>query len=79
MMAMTADAVLDCSGMPCPLPILKSRKAINDLSVGQILKVIATDPGAVSDMPVWTQKTGHALLASEVESDKYIFYVRKTK
>ena len=79
MTAIAADAVLDCTGMPCPMPILKSRKAIDAIRVGQVLKVISTDPGAASDIPAWTEKTGHQLLASEQEGDRYIFYVKKTK
>lgn len=78
-MATNADQTLDCSGMACPMPILKTKKAIDGLAVGQILKMIATDPGSTSDMQAWTQKTGHELVASERDGDKYIFYVKKAK
>ena len=78
-MAVTPNQVLDCSDLPCPMPILKTRKAIDALRVGEVLKMIATDPGAPSDMEAWTEKTGHSLLASEQEGEKYIFYIRKAK
>ena len=78
-MSITADQTLDCSGLSCPMPILKTKKAVDGLEVGQILKMIATDPGSVSDMDAWTKKTGHELLESEQEDGKYIFYVKKTK
>jgi len=78
-MPITADQVLDCSGMPCPMPILKTRKAVDGLKIGQILKMIATDPGAPHDIRAWTEKTRHRLVASEQEGEKYVFYIRKEK
>ncbi len=78
-MSITPDQTLDCSGLACPMPILKTRKAVDSLQIGQILKMIATDPGSVSDMDAWTQKTGHQLVASEQEGGKYIFYIKKMK
>jgi tRNA 2-thiouridine synthesizing protein A len=78
-MSVAHDQVLDCSGLACPMPIIKTKKAVDGLQVGQVLKMIATDPGSVSDMDAWTNKTGHELLESEQEDDKYIFYVKKTK
>ena len=78
-MSVTPDEVLDCSGLACPMPIIKTRKAIDGMQIGQVLKMISTDPGSVSDMDAWTRKTGHELLASEQEDGKHIFYVKKTK
>jgi len=78
-MPFTPDQTLDCSGLACPMPILKTKKAIDSLQIGQILKMIATDPGATSDMNAWTQKTGHQLVGSEQEGSKFIFYVKKMK
>lgn len=73
-----ADKVLDCSGMLCPMPVVKTSKAIRDVSVGQVLKMIATDPGAPSDMQAWSRQTGHDLLQSTEEDGKYVFYLRRT-
>ena len=78
-MSVTPDLVLDCSGMSCPMPILKTKKAVDGLAVGQVLKMIATDPGSTSDMEAWSQKTGHQIVDSEQDGDKYIFFVKKMK
>ncbi|NMC79603.1 MAG: sulfurtransferase TusA family protein [Chloroflexi bacterium] len=78
-MAINPDQTLDCSGLACPMPILKTKKAVDGLQVGQILKMIATDPGSTSDMDAWTTKTGHELVASEQEGGKFIFYIKKMK
>lgn len=76
-MSVTPDQVLDCSGMSCPMPILKTKKAVDALQSGQVLKMIATDPGSTSDMQAWTEKTGHQLVDSEKDGDKFIFYIKK--
>ena len=78
-MAITPDQTLDCSGMACPMPILKTKKAVDGLQIGQVLKMIATDPGSTSDMEAWTKKTGHELVGSEKDSGKFIFYIKKAK
>jgi tRNA 2-thiouridine synthesizing protein A len=72
-----ADQVLDCSGLACPMPILKTRKAVDAMQAMQVLKMISTDPGSISDIEAWTRKTGNQLLNSERENGKYIFYIRK--
>jgi tRNA 2-thiouridine synthesizing protein A len=77
-MAYTADQILDCTGLACPMPILKTRKAVDGMQVGQVLKLIATDPGSVSDINAWTRKTGNVLLESERANGKYVFYLQKT-
>ncbi len=76
---LTADQTLDCSGMLCPMPIIKTSKAIKQIEVGQILKMISTDPGAPPDMDAWTKNTGHEMLDSHQEGDLYIFHFRRTK
>jgi tRNA 2-thiouridine synthesizing protein A len=75
----TPDQTLDCSGLACPMPILKTKKAVDGLQIGQVLKMIATDPGSTSDMEAWTQKTGHELVGSEQENGKFVFYIKRTK
>ena len=72
-----ADQVLDCSGLACPMPILKTRKAVDAMQQGQVLKMVASDPGSMSDIDAWTRKTGNQLLKFEQENGKYIFYIRK--
>jgi tRNA 2-thiouridine synthesizing protein A len=78
-MAIPFDLELDCSNLACPMPILKTKKAIDGLQMGQVLKMIATDPGSTSDMEAWTKKTGHELVGSEQAGGKFIFYIKRMK
>ena len=73
------DQELDCSGLACSMPILKTKKAVDALQLGQVLKMIATDPGSLPDVQAWTSKTGHELLSHEQDGNKYIFYIKKSK
>ena len=76
-MANQFDQELDCSGLACPMPILKTKKAIDALQPGQVLKMTATDPGSLPDIQAWTSKTGHELLSHEQEGDRFIFYIKR--
>lgn len=78
-MSFNFDQELDCSGLACPMPILKTKKAVDGLQVGQVLKMIATDPGSLPDVQAWTAKTGHELLSHEEGGGKFTFYIKKTK
>lgn len=69
---------VDCRRMSCPLPILKVKKAVDGIEVGQILEMIATDPGSVADMKAWARQTEHDLLYTEQQEKEYFFYVKKT-
>ena len=74
----TVNETLDARGFNCPLPILKTRKALNALEADEILKLHATDPGSVKDMESFCQQTGNELLASNEEDGEYVFYIKKT-
>ena len=74
-----ADQVLDCSGLLCPMPVVKTTRAIKKLQVGQVLKMIATDPGAPPDMAAWSRQTGNEILAQTEEDGKFIFYIKRVK
>ncbi len=78
-MVVSPDQVLDCTGMLCPIPVIKTSKAIKQIEVGQVLKMISTDPGAPPDMNAWTRQTGHEMIESHQEDDLYIFFFRRTK
>lgn len=78
-MAPEFDQTLDCSGLSCPMPILKTKKAIDAMQIGEVLQMIATDPGSVADMHAWTAKTGHKLLEHEEQNGTYTFYIQKAK
>ena len=71
------DVEFDCRGLSCPLPVLKTKKAMDGLASGKVLKLIATDPGSVNDMAAWTRRTGNALLDSEKQVGEFVFYIRK--
>ncbi len=72
------DQELDCKGLNCPLPILKTKKAIDGMTSGEVLKMIATDPGSINDVNAFTKRTGHELLESIAEDSDYTFFIRKS-
>ncbi len=72
------DALLDCTGMLCPMPIVKTSKAIKGLESGQILKMISTDAGSPPDIAAWSRQTGNELLLSTTEGEKFIFFLKKS-
>jgi tRNA 2-thiouridine synthesizing protein A len=61
------------------MPVVKTAKAIKEVEVGQILKLIATDPGAPPDMEAWCRQTGHEMVSQERDAGKFVFYLRRTK
>jgi len=75
--AFTPYKVLDCRGLSCPLPILKTKKAMDQMEPGQILQMISTDPGSKNDVKAWTRKTKNQLLSIEEDGGIYIFYIKK--
>ena len=74
---MNFDKELDARGLNCPLPILRAKKALTDLASGQVLKIVATDPGSVKDFAAFSKQTGNALLASETVDKDFIFFMKK--
>ncbi len=78
-MSFNFDQELDCSGMACPMPILKTKKAVDGLQIGQVLKMIATDPGSLPDIQAWTSKTGHELVGHEEDAGKFTFFIKRAK
>jgi tRNA 2-thiouridine synthesizing protein A len=76
---LSPNKTLDCTGMLCPMPVIKTSKAIKEVEIGQVLKVIATDPGSPPDMRAWARQTGNELLDSHEENGAYIFFFRRLK
>jgi len=74
---MNFDKEFDASGLACPLPIVKTKKALNDMTPGQVLRVVATDPGSVCDMEAFAEQTGNTLLESGTENKKFVFFLKK--
>jgi len=71
------DHELDARGLNCPLPILRAKKALNDLSGGQVLRILATDPGSVKDFEAFAQQTGNELVESKEANGEFHFLLRK--
>ena len=72
-----ADQLLDVKGLNCPLPILKAKKALNDMATGATLEVLATDPGAVKDFEAFCRTTGNELVESVEEDKIFRFVIRR--
>ena len=69
---------LDCSGMLCPMPVVKTKKAIKGMAVGEVLEMISTDPGSMPDMHAWAKQTGHELLEAKDEGNNvFRFHIKK--
>ena len=74
---MRFDRELDVKGLNCPLPILRTKKALSEMSSGQVLRVLATDPGAVKDFQAFAKQTGNQLLADSEADQTFEFYFRR--
>ena len=71
------DKEIDTRGLHCPLPILKAKKALNDMVSGQLLKVVATDPGSTRDFQAFARQTGHGLVSQETVGAEFIHVLRR--
>ncbi|MDH3377222.1 MAG: sulfurtransferase TusA family protein [Gammaproteobacteria bacterium] len=71
------DQELDARGLNCPLPILRAKKALKDIEGGQVLRILATDPGSVKDFEAFARQTGNELLASSEEGGEFHFFLKK--
>ncbi|MBE9637011.1 sulfurtransferase TusA family protein [Salipiger mangrovisoli] len=74
---MTWDQELDARGLLCPLPVLKARKRLQGMTNGEVLRLIATDPAAVIDVPHFCNEAGHSLLGSSDEGEAQVYLIRK--
>jgi TusA-related sulfurtransferase len=73
------DRQIDCTGLFCPMPIVKTREAMSQMTAGQILEMLSDDPASDPDMRSWAQNTGHELLAVTRSGAVYRFVIRKTR
>ena len=78
-MAETPTEVLDCIGLQCPLPVVKTAQAIKKMPAGELLELLATDPGVEPDMNAWSRRTGNELVSISREGDVYHVLIRKAK
>jgi tRNA 2-thiouridine synthesizing protein A len=74
---MNFDKELDARGLNCPLPILRAKKALGELTSGQVLRIIATDPGSVKDFAAFCKQTGNELLSSAENNKEFEFYIKR--
>jgi tRNA 2-thiouridine synthesizing protein A len=71
------DQELDCSGLMCPMPLIKAKKVLGQMSTGDILRLISTDPLSTTDVQPWIRMTGQELVDWAEEEGKFVFYIRK--
>ena len=74
---MQTDKELDARGLVCPLPILRTKQSLAEMTSGQILKIVATDPGATIDFQVFAEQTGNDLLSMSETNEEFIFILKK--
>jgi tRNA 2-thiouridine synthesizing protein A len=76
-MEMNITKTIDAKGLACPMPIVKTKKAIDTINSGEVLKVLVTDKGALNDVPAWAKSGGHIILEQKTEADVIYFYIQK--
>ncbi|MDP2792952.1 MAG: sulfurtransferase TusA family protein [Sulfurisoma sp.] len=74
---MNFDKELDARGLNCPLPILRAKKALTELTPGQTLRILATDPGSVKDFQAFAKQTGNELLSSAEKNKEFEFFIKR--
>jgi tRNA 2-thiouridine synthesizing protein A len=74
---MNFDKDLDARGLNCPLPILRAKKALADMTSGQVLRILATDPGSVKDFQAFSKQTGNELLSHSEANKEYTFFMKR--
>jgi TusA-related sulfurtransferase len=73
----TADKEIDTRGLNCPLPILRAKKALADMTSGQVLKIVATDPGSMRDFQAFAKQSGNELLSQEAVGKEFLHYLKR--
>ena len=74
---MNFDKELDARGLNCPLPILRAKKALTDMTSGQVLRIVATDPGSVKDFQAFAKQTGNELLSQSEADKEFVFFLKR--
>ena len=75
--ALQVHREVDAKGLNCPLPVLRTKKALNDMTSGQFLRILATDPGSVRDFEAFCRQTGHELLQQREDSGVFVFLLKR--
>jgi len=71
------DQKLDCRGLSCPLPVLKTKKAMDEMTIGTVLKMVSTDPGSKNDVKAWAKRTGNEILVAESDGTDFVYFIKK--
>ncbi|WP_085993138.1 sulfurtransferase TusA family protein [Oceanobacillus senegalensis] len=74
---MNISKTLDAKGLACPMPIVKTKKAMDEINPGEVLEVVVTDKGALNDIPAWVKSAGHNVLEQKTVEDVLYFYIEK--
>lgn len=74
---MNVTKVLDAKGLACPMPVVRARKEIKEMTTGEVLEILATDKGSVADLAAWSKSGGHTLLEHSEEAGVFKFYIQK--
>ena len=78
MSELVIDQELDCSGLLCPWPIIKTKRVMDTMSAGELLRLVATDPGSLNDVQAWSRQTGNELVDHDISDKVFTYYLRKT-
>lgn len=73
----THDKDLDARGLNCPLPILRTRKALNEMASGHVLRIVCTDPGSLKDFEAFAKQTGNEILSQSADEKEFTFFMKK--
>ncbi len=71
------DKVMDLKGLPCPMPVVKVSKGINEIEVGQVLQAVSTDPGSLTDFPAWARTSGNEIIKIDQGDNEITFYIKR--
>lgn len=74
---MKVDLELDLKGLACPMPVVKVSKGIKDVEMGQVIKAVTTDPGALTDFPAWAKTSGNEIVETVTEGNETYFYIKR--
>lgn len=75
---LATSLTVDARGLSCPLPVIRAKRALSSVEPGEVVQVMATDPGSVADFAAWTKSTGHELVATRQTVDLFLFWIRRT-
>jgi tRNA 2-thiouridine synthesizing protein A len=76
--SLAPSLTVDARGLSCPLPVIRAKRGLSSVEPGELVEIMATDPGSVADFAAWTKSTGHELVATRQTDDLFLFWIRRT-